>query len=86
MENELKINVILGGFALFLWGIKQLGDGFREAAGPKIRDYIAKYTGSLMSSIIVGTIIILSPFIGGIIAITGILDVPLDFRKFRKTV
>lgn len=57
MENELKINVILGGFALFLWGIKQLGDGFREAAGPKIRDYIAKYTGSLMSSIIVGTII-----------------------------
>ncbi len=57
MNEELKINVILGGFALFLWGIKQLGDGFREAAGPKIRDYIAKYTGSLMSSILVGTII-----------------------------
>lgn len=55
--SDVKINVILGGFGLFLLGIKFLGDGFRAAAGPKIRDYIEKYTGNLFSSILVGTII-----------------------------
>ena len=37
---DLGINVILGGFGLFMLGIKLLGDGFKDAAGPKIRDYI----------------------------------------------
>lgn len=54
---DLEINVILGGFGLFLLGINFLGDGLKDAAGPKIRDYIEKYTGSLLSSIIVGTVI-----------------------------
>ncbi|HEY4537294.1 MAG TPA: Na/Pi cotransporter family protein [Erysipelothrix sp.] len=55
--SDIKFNVILGGFGLFLLGIKLLGDGFKEAAGPKIRDYIEKYTGNLLSAILVGTII-----------------------------
>ena len=37
--SEIGISVILGGFGLFMLGIKMLGDGFKEAAGPKIRDY-----------------------------------------------
>ena len=55
--SDIGFNVILGGFGLFLLGIKLLGDGFKEAAGPKIRDYIEKYTGNLLSAILVGTII-----------------------------
>lgn len=55
--SDLGINVILGGFGLFILGIKFLGDGLKEAAGPKIRDYIEKYTGNLLSAIVVGTII-----------------------------
>lgn len=54
---DLGINVILGGFGLFMLGIKLLGDGFKDAAGPKIRDYIEKYTGNLISAILVGTVI-----------------------------
>lgn len=56
--------------------------------GLSVIDYklIQKKIGIIFRLFIVGTIIILSSFIGGIIAITGILDVLLDFRKFRKTV
>lgn len=55
--GDIQFNVILGGFGLFLLGIKFLGDGFKDAAGPKIRDYIERYTGNLLSAILVGTVI-----------------------------
>lgn len=55
--SDIGINVILGGFGLFILGIKFLGDGLKDAAGPKIRDYIEKYTGNLISAILVGTVI-----------------------------
>lgn len=55
--SDIGFNVILGGFGMFLLGIKYLGDGFKDAAGPKIRDYIEKYTGNLFSAILVGTVI-----------------------------
>lgn len=51
------INVILGGFALFLLGITYLGDGLKEIAGPKIRIYIEKYTNNIFKAILVGTAI-----------------------------
>ncbi|WZU02610.1 Na/Pi symporter [Erysipelothrix sp. D19-032] len=55
--SDIQFNVILGGFGLFLLGIKLLGDGFKDAAGPRIRDYIEKYTGNIFSAILVGTIL-----------------------------
>ena len=55
--QELGLHVILGGFGLFMLGIKLLGDGFKNIAGTKIRDYIEKYTGNLLSAILVGTVI-----------------------------
>lgn len=55
--SDIAFNVILGGFGMFLLGIKLLGDGFKDAAGSKIRDYIERYTGNLVSAILVGTVI-----------------------------
>lgn len=55
--SDIEFNVILGGFGMFLLGIKLLGDGFKDAAGSKIRDYIERYTGNLLSAILVGTVI-----------------------------
>lgn len=52
--SDLGINVILGGFGLFILGIKFLGEGLKEAAGPKIRDYIEKYTSNTVMAILVG--------------------------------
>lgn len=55
--QDLGINMILGGFGLFLLGITFLGDGLKEAAGPKIKDYIEKYTSNIFMAILVGTLI-----------------------------
>ncbi|CAM3610680.1 Na/Pi cotransporter family protein [Erysipelothrix urinaevulpis] len=52
--QDLGLNVILGGFGLFILGITFLGDGLKEAAGPKIRDYIEKYTSNIFMAILVG--------------------------------
>ncbi len=55
--GDIKIGMILGGFGLFLLGIKLLGDGFKLVAGPKIRDYIEKYTSNIFLAILVGAVI-----------------------------
>ena len=52
--SDVGLSQILGGFGMFILGIQFLGDGLKDAAGPKIRDYIEKYTGNLFSAILVG--------------------------------
>ena len=55
--SDVGLSQILGGFGMFILGIQFLGDGLKDAAGPKIRDYIEKYTGNLFSAILVGLVI-----------------------------
>lgn len=54
---KLELDIILGGFALFIVGVQILGDGLTEAAGTKINYYIEKYTSNLFMAILVGTVI-----------------------------
>lgn len=54
---KLELNIILSGFALFMVGVKFLGDGLTEAAGSKINDYIERYTSNLIMAILVGAVI-----------------------------
>lgn len=51
------IGLVLGGIALFIFGVEQMSDGMKSIAGSKIRDYIKKYTSNLFMAILVGTII-----------------------------
>jgi len=51
---DLRWDFVLGGFALFLFGIKFMGDGLKSVAGDKLRDYIDKYTSKPWMGIIVG--------------------------------
>lgn len=55
--QDLGINIILGGFGMFILGITFLGDGLKEAAGPKIREYIEKYTSNIFMAMLVGALI-----------------------------
>lgn len=48
---------ILGGFALFLFGIEYMGAGLKSIAGDKLRDYIDRYTSKPWKGIIIGAII-----------------------------
>lgn len=48
---------VLGGLALFVYGINQMSDGLKSIAGYRIRDYIERYTSNLLMAVLVGTII-----------------------------
>lgn len=53
----VKWDLVLGGFGLFLFGIKYMGDGLKSVAGDKIRTYIDKYTTYVWMAIIIGAFI-----------------------------
>lgn len=57
--SAIQWDLIIGGLALFLFGIDYMGDGLKNAAGDKLKEYIDKYTNKTWKGIIVGTIITL---------------------------
>lgn len=52
--GDISWDMILGGFALFLFGIKFMGDGLKNVAGHKLREYIDKYTSNPLMAVLVG--------------------------------
>ncbi len=55
--ETLDLKLVLGGFGLFMIGMTLLGDSLKEAAGPKIKIYIEKYTSNIFLAIVVGMVI-----------------------------
>ncbi len=53
----IDIKLILGGFALFLFGIYYMGEGLKNIAGDKLKYYIEKFTNKPWKGILVGTVI-----------------------------
>ena len=51
---DLDWQSILGGFGLFLFGIKFMGDGLKSYAGDKLRDLIDRYTTKVWMGVLVG--------------------------------
>ena len=54
---QISWDFIIGGLALFLFGIQFMGDGLKSIAGEKLKDYIDKYTNKPWKGILVGTVI-----------------------------
>lgn len=54
---NISWDAILGGFGLFIFGIKFMGDGLKSLAGDKLREYIDKYTTKPIMAVLIGTII-----------------------------
>lgn len=52
-----NILYILGGIAIFLYGIEQMGEGLKKSAGNKIRSIIEKTTNTPLKGILVGIIL-----------------------------
>lgn len=48
---------IAGGLALFLYGIKMMGDGIEKLAGSKLRDILEKLTKNRFCGLVVGIVI-----------------------------
>jgi phosphate:Na+ symporter len=55
--SAISWDQILGGFALFMFGIHFMGDGLKSVAGDKLRDYIDKYTSNPIGGIFIGIIV-----------------------------
>lgn len=55
--ETLDLKLVMGGFGLFMIGMTLLGDSLKEAAGPKIKTYIEKYTSNIFMAILVGAVI-----------------------------
>ena len=53
----LNWGMILGGFGLFMFGIKFMGDGLKAVAGDQLRDYIQKYTSNPVSGLLIGIVL-----------------------------
>lgn len=56
MTGGVDFKIILGGFALFLFGIYYMGEGLKSVAGDKLRYYIEKFTNKTWKGIVVGTL------------------------------
>lgn len=56
-SSPIRWDFVLGGFGMFLFGIKYMGDGLKAVAGDKLRDYIDRYTSKLYMGILVGAIV-----------------------------
>lgn len=56
-NSPIRWDYVLGGFGMFLFGIKFMGDGLKAVAGDKLRDYIDRYTTKLYMGILVGAIV-----------------------------
>jgi len=54
---DIQWDMILGGFGLFMFGIKFMGDGLKSLAGDKLRDYIDKYTSKPLLAVLIGAIV-----------------------------
>ena len=54
---SLDWGMILGGFGLFMFGIKFMGNGLKAAAGDKLKDFINKYTSNRISVMMIGILI-----------------------------
>ncbi len=57
MDISIRWDSIIGGLALFLFGIEFMGDGLKSIAGSKLSDYIDKYTNKPWKGMLVGAII-----------------------------
>ncbi|MDD3814808.1 MAG: Na/Pi cotransporter family protein [Desulfocapsaceae bacterium] len=51
------IITVLGGLALFLFGMKTMSDGLQKVAGPTMRTILSKMTGNRFSGVLTGTLI-----------------------------
>ncbi|MGI6333881.1 MAG: Na/Pi cotransporter family protein, partial [Saccharofermentanales bacterium] len=52
-----SIVALLGGLALFIFGMHQMGEGLQKSAGEKMRTVLAMLTGTPLKAIIVGALV-----------------------------
>ncbi len=52
-----SIFALLGGLALFVYGMQQMGDGLQKTAGDKMRHFLSLLTGTPIKGVIIGALV-----------------------------
>lgn len=55
--DSKMIFTLLGGLALFIYGMQQMGEGLQKAAGEKMKKILQMLTGNPLLGILVGTVV-----------------------------
>ncbi|PTE93259.1 Na/Pi cotransporter, partial [Staphylococcus cohnii] len=51
------IFTFIGGLGIFLYGIKQMGDGLQASAGDRLRNILNKFTSNPIMGVIAGMVV-----------------------------
>ena len=57
MEVVSAIIMMLGGLAMFLYGIEVMGDGLKNSSGEALKRILEKLTGNVITGILTGTLV-----------------------------
>ena len=57
MEIVSAIVQMLGGLAMFLYGIEVMGDGLKNSSGEALKRVLEKVTGNLLTGVLTGTLV-----------------------------
>ena len=57
MTTVLTIIKLLGGLAMFLYGMEIMGDGLKQGSGNALKNILGKLTGNVVTGLITGTIV-----------------------------
>ena len=57
MEIASAIITMLGGLAMFLYGIEIMGDGLKNSSGAALKRFLGKLTGNVITGILTGTLV-----------------------------
>jgi len=57
MELATAIITMLGGLAMFLYGIEVMGDGLKNSSGAALKRVLGKLTGNVVTGVLTGTLV-----------------------------
>ncbi|SDN42178.1 phosphate:Na+ symporter [Alkalicoccus daliensis] len=88
MDMELRdlIFMFVGGLAIFLFGIKYMGDGLQKVAGDKLRDILDKFTSNPIMGVLAGIVvtILLQTSTGTTVLAIGLVNA--GFMTLRQSI
>ncbi|SDY53645.1 phosphate:Na+ symporter [Evansella caseinilytica] len=86
MDVKEILFMFFGGLAIFLFGIKYMGDGLQKTAGDKLRDVLDKFTSNPLMGVLAGIIvtILLQTSTGTTVLAIGLVNA--GFMTLRQSI
>ncbi|TMW73813.1 Na/Pi cotransporter family protein [Alteribacter natronophilus] len=86
LSTQEIVFMFIGGLAIFLFGIKFLGDGLQKVAGDKLRDILEKFTSNPIMGVLTGIVVtvLLQTSTGATVLTIGLVNA--GFLTFRQAI